>query len=315
MNENYEHKSPAQIQRDIDRTRAEMGNTLDTIREKLSPGQLIDEALAYLKRNAPGQFANNLGETVKQNPVPVSLIGIGIAWLMMARSRDPYPSSSWTTDGRTHSKLGEAASSATAKAGQVIQGVRERAGEASGRIGEMAHSAQERVGETRERIGEMAHSAQERVGEARERIGEMAHSARHQVGEAANRIRYQTVRAKDTYNYLRTEQPLILGVLGFALGAALGAGIPSTRQEDELMGEMRDEYVHRAKEMGEEQLEKVKQVAVAAGEAAKEQAGKEGLTSEGADQPPRATEEKLTHASPASRQTVREEPTKQGMPS
>jgi Protein of unknown function (DUF3618) len=297
MNENYEHKSSEQIQRDIDRTRAEMGNTLDTIREKLSPGQLIDQALDYLKRNAPGQFANNLGETVKQNPVPASLIGIGIAWLMMAGSRDPHPSSSWTTDGRSHSKLGEAASSATAKAGQVIQGVRERAGEASGRIGEMAHSAQERVGEARERIGEMAHSAQERV------------------GEAANRIRYQTVRAKDTYNYLRTEQPLILGVLGFALGAALGAGIPSTRQEDELMGEMRDEYVHRAKEMGEEQLEKVKQVAVAAGEAAKEQAGKEGLTSEGADQPPRATEEKLTHASPASRQTVRQEPTKQGMPS
>jgi ElaB/YqjD/DUF883 family membrane-anchored ribosome-binding protein len=297
MNENYEHKSPEQIQRDIERTRAEMGNTLDTIREKLSPGQLVDEALDYLKRNAPGQFANNLGETVKQNPVPVSLIGIGIAWLMMAGSRDPYPSGNWTADRRTHSKLGEAASSATAKAGQVMQDVRERASEASGRIGDMAHNAQERVGE------------------ARERIGEMAHSARHQVGEAANRIRYQTVRAKDTYNYLRTEQPLILGVLGFALGAALGAGIPPTRQEDELMGEMRDEYVHRAKEMGEEQFEKVKQAAMAAGEAVKEQAGKEGLRSEGVDQPARVTEEKPTPTSPTSRHSVREEPTKQGTPS
>ena len=56
MTENYEHKSPEQIQRDIDRTRAEMGNTLDTIREKLSPGQMIDEALDYLKQNARPVF-------------------------------------------------------------------------------------------------------------------------------------------------------------------------------------------------------------------------------------------------------------------
>jgi hypothetical protein len=105
----------------------------------------------------------------------------------------------------------------------------------------------------------------------------MAHSARHQVGEAADRIRSQTVRAKETYNYLRTEQPLILGLLGFALGAAFGAGMPPTRQEDALMGEMRDEYVQRAREAGEELLEQGKRVATAAGEAVTEQADRAGL--------------------------------------
>jgi hypothetical protein len=48
MSENYEQRSPEQLQRDIERTRAEMGDTLDTIRRKLSPGQLLDEALDYL---------------------------------------------------------------------------------------------------------------------------------------------------------------------------------------------------------------------------------------------------------------------------
>jgi hypothetical protein len=68
--------------------------------------------------------------------------------------------------------------------------------------------------------------------------------------------------------------------------------------------------------MGEEQFEKVKQAAMAAGEAVKEQTGKEGLRSEGANKPARATEEEQrTHASPTSRHSVREEPTKQGMPS
>jgi vacuolar-type H+-ATPase subunit H len=315
MNENYENKSPEQIQRDIERTRAEMGDTLDTIRQKLSPGQLLDEALDYLKRGGTGQFFNNLGDSVQQNPIPVSLIGIGVAWMMIGGARDPYTARNWTIDGRTHGKLGEGVSSATAKAGQVIQGVRERASDASGRLGEMAHGAQERVSGARERLGEMAHSAQERMGEASERFGEMAYSARHQIGEAANRIRYQTVRARDTYNYLRTEQPLILGVLGFAFGAALGAGIPPTRQEDELMGETRDEYVHRAKEIGGEQLEKAKQMVTEAGEAVIEQAEREGLTSEGTDQQPHETAEKPLHEPPASRHAMREEPAKQGLPS
>jgi hypothetical protein len=136
----------------------------------------------------------------------------------------------------------------------------------------MTHHAQERVGEASERLSNMTHHAQERVGEASERLSDMAHSARHHMGEAADRLRYQTVRAKDTYHYLRTEQPLILGLLGFALGAAFGAGMPPTRQEDELMGETRDAYVQRAKEAGAEILEQGKQVATAAGEAVAEQA-------------------------------------------
>jgi ElaB/YqjD/DUF883 family membrane-anchored ribosome-binding protein len=292
MSENYEHKSPEQIQRDIERTRAEMGNTLDTIRQKLSPGQLLDEAIDYLKGRGLSQFSSNLGETVKQNPIPVSLIGIGIAWLAMAGSRPPYTSNTWTTTGHTYSKVGEAAGSVTAKAGQVIQGARAHVGEAGGRMGEMAHNAQERIGEVRERIGEAAHSA------------------RHQVGEAADRLRYQTVRTKDAYNYLRTEQPLILGVLGFALGAALGAGLPPTRQEDELMGETRDEYVHRAKEAGEEYLEQGKRVVMAASDAAKEQTGKAGLTPEDAEQRRRETEERPERVSPVARHTTREETTR-----
>ena len=152
-------------------------------------------------------------------------------------------------------------------------------GEASGRLGEMAHSTQERVGETRDASVKWLTAPKSvwvKPGAPR-RDGSQRPSPDGRSGRShtvSNRA------GKDTYNYLRTEQPLILGVLGFALGAALGAGIPPTRQEDELMGEMRDEYVQRAKEMGEEYLEQGKQMAMAAGEAAKEQAGKEGLTLE-----------------------------------
>lgn len=271
MSEHYDNRSPEEIQRDIERTRAEMGATIETIRQKMSPGELLDQAIDYFKNSGPSQFTSNLGETVKNNPVPVTLIGLGIGWLMLAGSRDPHPSRTWATASHTRDSMGAA----------------------------------------RERMGEMAHSAQERMGEASARLGEMAQSTRYQMGEAATRMRHQvrsqSAQVRDTYTYLRDEQPLILGVVGFALGAALGAGLPPTRQEDELMGEMRDEAMHRAREVGAEQLDKAKHVASAASEAATEQADKEGISRQSAEQRPRDTGDTHNRMAPAGSHAAREE--------
>jgi hypothetical protein len=68
----------------------------------------------------------------------------------------------------------------------------------------------------------------------------------------SHRVQEQTRRLID-------EQPLILGALGIAVGAALGASLPRTRQEDRLMGEARDELLHRADETGGEMLREVRE--------------------------------------------------------
>ena len=57
------------------------------------------------------------------------------------------------------------------------------------------------------------------------------------------------------------ERPLAIGAAALALGVVAGLMAPSTRKEDELMGETRDRLMERAKEVGEEALEKGKQVA------------------------------------------------------
>jgi hypothetical protein len=282
MSEHYNNKSPEQIQRDIERTRAEMGETIETIRQKMSPGELVDQAIDYFKNSGPSQFTSNLGETVKTNPVPISLIGLGIGWLMLAGSRDSHPSRTWSTTSYARDKMGAAASTTAAKAGQMVQGARERTG-----------------------------AAQERMGEASARLGEMAEGARHQMGEAADRVRHQvrsqSAQARDTLSYLRDEQPLLLGVLGFALGAALGAGLPPTRREDELMGEMRDEAMHRVREAGAEQLDKVQRVATAASEAATEQAKQEGVSRQSVDERLHEAGEKIERVVKAAGHAAKEE--------
>jgi hypothetical protein len=128
MSEHYDNRSPEEIQRDIERTRAEMGNTLETIRQKMSPGELLDQALDYFKNSGPSQFTSNLGETVKNNPVPVALMGLGIGWLMLAGSRDSHTSRTWPTSSHTRDSMGAAASGTADKERQMLHGARERTG-------------------------------------------------------------------------------------------------------------------------------------------------------------------------------------------
>jgi hypothetical protein len=46
-------------------------------------------------------------------------------------------------------------------------------------------------------------------------------------------------------DYVVRDQPLILGAIGLAVGAAVGALIPNTEAENRLMGETRDRWPTR----------------------------------------------------------------------
>lgn len=76
-----EQKSSAELQREIDMQRVRVENTIDQIQEKLSPGQLVDELLAYTKGGG-GEFISSLQRNVTANPLPVALLGVSLAWLM-----------------------------------------------------------------------------------------------------------------------------------------------------------------------------------------------------------------------------------------
>jgi hypothetical protein len=81
MNDN---RRPEEIERDIERTRAEVSATIDAIQSKLTPGQLMDQAIGYLRTSLPADFGRNLSEAARNNPIPVALIGIGIAWMAIS---------------------------------------------------------------------------------------------------------------------------------------------------------------------------------------------------------------------------------------
>ena len=94
------------IERDLERTRSRMDNRLSELQERLSPGQIVDDLLGYFRGSEGGDFARNLMDSVRDNPLPAALTGIGLTWLMASNPK-PRPAFgekggvSSSTDSRT----------------------------------------------------------------------------------------------------------------------------------------------------------------------------------------------------------------------
>jgi hypothetical protein len=144
----------AAIERDLEDTRQRIDITLSELIERMSPGELLDQALGYLRRGteAPGRFAANLGHAVQDNPLPIALIGIGVAWLAVG---EKLPARRWQTE---------------ALAGQEGESLKDK-------VGGAVESAQEKVAA----VGDRMRHAGERATEATHRIGERAAAAGSQL--------------------------------------------------------------------------------------------------------------------------------------
>lgn len=74
-------KDPDQLERQVDDARANLSQTVDALGEQLSPGQLLDQVVNLTKKQG-GEFAGNLGQQVKDNPLALLLTGVGVTWLI-----------------------------------------------------------------------------------------------------------------------------------------------------------------------------------------------------------------------------------------
>jgi hypothetical protein len=77
------------LEQEAGRTRAQLSEVLKELRARMTPGQVIDQLIDYTREGPGAGLGRNLAREIRENPLPLVLIGIGIAWLMVASSRDP----------------------------------------------------------------------------------------------------------------------------------------------------------------------------------------------------------------------------------
>ena len=82
--------TPDQIMEEIGETRSKIAATLAALEVKLSPSAIWDEVNSTLTpvRRASGDLARDLGASIRDNPLPTAVIGLGICWLAVAGRRE-----------------------------------------------------------------------------------------------------------------------------------------------------------------------------------------------------------------------------------
>lgn len=228
------HKDPAQLEREIDQKRGHIEQIVSALENRLSPGEIFDRMV----RNGGGkEFASNLADTVKANPVPALLTAAGLLWLYSGRNESPSPRGS-SYGSTTTSPYGASASG---------YGASEYAPNEYGTTSTYETSSSESHG-----VRDRMHAARERISSAGSRIGEgthnMASSVRDRASSAGSSVKHGARRANDGMHRLLDENPMAAAGIGIAVGALLGALVPVTRKEDELLGQHSDRLTGKAKE-------------------------------------------------------------------
>ncbi|MBR9862119.1 MAG: DUF3618 domain-containing protein [Rhodobacteraceae bacterium] len=139
-------------------------------------------------------------------------------------------------------------------AGNLRDRVSSAAASGKSAIASGAGTVQDKMAAARSRIAEgtenLSEEGRKRVIAAREKAIEMRRTATQKASEGAD-------AAADFYD----RQPLVVGALALAVGAALGGALPRTRTEDKYVGAHSDRMFEEAERIFQEEKEKAARVA------------------------------------------------------
>lgn len=248
-------KDPATLEREIDQQRDSINDIVNALESRLSPGELLDKAMTYAKGNG-GEFINNLGSTIKANPVPTLLTSVGLMWMMMGQNRSqPY-----TNAGMSSTSMSSTDTSSTG----IVDSLRDKASGLSDTLHDKANSMSGAVHDKTDSMRTQTQGFKDKAVDMRSSTSDSMSSARQTVSEkaqtASETMRNQTAKAKSGFQYMLEEQPLALGAIGIAVGALLGATLPATERENRLMGKTSDRITDKVKMKAEQGYAKATEV-------------------------------------------------------
>jgi len=206
-----------QISAEIEATRADLGDTIDELQERLSPKQIVADAktamadaakekardVAHQANTAVHSVASMTREAmdratvrVRRNPLPLTIVAVNVGMALAMRR--------WNRHQRSRSRTDPYAYRNSAARAHTESTFKERRG---------------------------------------------------------------TTMATRHFQHVITDNPVAIGLVAIAAGAAVGLMLPATQVENEYLGDARDSLVDSAKDMAGEAAERVQH---AVGQAAEE---------------------------------------------
>jgi hypothetical protein len=312
-------QDPEAVREEIEQTRAEMTGTIDEIQARLNPDRLKGQAkeaihdatigrVEYVVNDMQGLArgaGNTILGTIRQHPLPAALVGVGLGWLLVkgretARSTQPgyppgyrqwergypmydassydapsYDAPSYDAPSYGTPDRGDYTDRGYAYSDQQGPGLRDRAGQATDQVQEKAGQL---TGQAQDKVGQVAGQARDTA----QQVGQQVRGTAQQVGQ---QVQDQARQAQGWMQRTMRENPLTLGAVALALGAAVGMSVPETRPEHQLLGPARDNLVNKAQDATQDTVQRVqsgvREANDSAQDAAQNEAQRQGLGTTG----------------------------------
>ena len=73
-----------QLEREAEAARIELAHSLDQLRARMTPSQIVHEVNDYLRETPVAEFGRNLVRDIRESPLPVLVIFAGMGWAIAA---------------------------------------------------------------------------------------------------------------------------------------------------------------------------------------------------------------------------------------
>jgi len=298
-------EEPEEIRAETTKTRQRMGETIYAIQEKLSISNIseqvkeqVSEQIGNAYESAKdsiyeatfakvedyigkaGDFMRKMDNsevirTASGNPLPLTLIGLGIGLLAYNSFNKDSRRRVYRYDSEDREYRGHLSTPAMLRSGRKTGSDRyagsERYTEGDSYTGDHQNTERDRNSESGiyDNVADTAGKAMESVTDTAssmyEGVTDTASSVYGSVTNTASGA-YRKVgdlgsSAVETYDHYIEESPLAVGAVALAIGAVVGLSIPSTQYEGELLGEARQNLIEKAKSSAGGIVDSVKQVA------------------------------------------------------
>lgn len=238
------------------------------------------ENMARSATESAGGLRHTVVETIKANPMPAALVGLGLGWMFLNRTNagtsqlygsrydqgynpGAYNPTAYSGSSQAKGPVGAAAKSAQQSAGRVADRAQETAGQVVDQVQDTASQVVDQVQQTAGQV----------MGQVQETGGQLVDQAQEQASRAQSFLERQL-----------DENPLLVGAVALVVGGVLAGTVRTTPREDQLLGGTRDRLMGNAKELTQQTMHKVGRVVDEAQTAAKQEAREQALVPEGGSQ-------------------------------
>lgn len=249
-------------------------------------------------------FIDDLNGAILENPIAAGLIGVGVLWMFFGSPRISALGSALPRAAMSATKaVGAAAEATGGVVGEAIAGTASRVNEAARQVGgAISSGAEDAVTMVRD-TASAGYDALKSKGEAASEI--MTRASKDSGRSPSEYGRDFPLSVQENLTQALERQPLLLGVIGLAIGTGIASAFPSTKMEQDMMGDAGAAVKEKIQEIATETSEFASQQAKDVFDEVKKEAAARGLTPGSAKEGLKEVVEKVKTAATSSHNSIR----------